>query len=483
MDHFQQAGDPGWTAPPESGVDDPFQLHSARRASQKRENVEIGEGTDTVSTARVYTLEDMLAELVLITDGSQVAPLERPRAVLKLPDFKNATAASKHFVEGDGGKMKAIPAVKAWLEDPTRLEAEALTFRAGGSRIVPAPETGKRALNLWVPPIRRKAPEDWHERAAPFLDHVEWLWGEHAGDFLDWLAHIEQFPGVLPHFGWVHISREHGKGRNWISSVLARVWAGYVAASLDLVSILEGGFNGRISQKILAIVDEINEGGSTSYRHAQRLRAIVTEEYRDINPKYGHQRQEYNSCRWLMFSNHTGAIPLGEDDRRFWIVSHEGAPKDVAYYAHLYSQLRDPLFVASVVHFLRHRDVSEFKPGARPPMTDAKAALIAMGQSDDDMTLRDISEKWPVDLITGYELTNLLEGRPALPATRHAMDKANFRKINEKVRVPGQGSQTVYAIRNYPFWSTASHLLRAQQIDQYGEQAKRKTIGREDVTL
>lgn len=482
-DRFDQPGDPGWTEMPGGSADAaPIDFSAARREAQRRENIEIGEGSDTVPTARIYTLDDMLAELVLITDGSQIAPLNRPRAVLKLADFKNATAGSKHYFEVEG-KMKSVPAVKAWLEHPARLEAEALTFRAGGTRMTRAPETGKAALNLWVAPARRKPPKDWQDRAQPFVDHIQWLWGEHTDDFLDWLAHIEQQPGTLPHFGWVHISREHGKGRNWISSVLARVWAGYVAASLDLVSILEGGFNGRMSQKLLAIVDEINEGGNTSYRHAQRLRAIVTEEYRDINPKYGHQRQEYNSCRWLMFSNHTGAIPLGEDDRRFWIVSHEGEPKDIAYYAHLYGQLRDPYFIASVAEMLRRRDVSAFKPGARPPMTDAKAALISMSQTEDDNTLQDVASGWPVDLITGLELTNLLEGRLALAATRFAIDRAGLRKIDKKVKVPGQGTQTVFSIRNHGVWKDADHQKRAAHVDMYSEEDKRQAIGRDMIRL
>lgn len=476
-----EAGDPGWTEHPDY-PETQAEVHEFRRAAQRRENVEIGEGTDTVSTARIYTLDDMLTDLVLITDGSQIAPLSRPRAVLKLADFKNATAASKHWIEVDG-KKKAVPAVKAWLEDPARLEAEALTFRAGGARIVPAPETGKRALNLWVAPERIRPPENWAKLAEPFLEHIRWLWGDDADAFLDWLAHIEQQPGVLPHFGWVHVSREHGKGRNWISSVLARVWSGYVAASLDLVTILEGGFNGRMSQKTLAIVDEINEGGSTSYRHSQRLRAIVTEEYRDINPKYGHQRQEYNSCRWLMFSNHTGAIPLGEDDRRFWVVSHEGQPRDGDYYALLYGQLREPRFIASVAEFFRQRDIAHFKPGQRPPMTDAKSALIAFGQSEDEGTLKDIVAHWPVDLITAYELTNLLEVGPTARATRHAMDRVGIRRLDEKVKVPFQGTQRTYCLRNYPHWSAASHAKRAEQIDAYSEAQKRKSIGREDIEV
>lgn len=423
-----------------------------RRQSQRAANVEIGEGTDIVPTARLCTLAEMLEQFVFIKDGSQVAPLDRPQAVLALSDFKNTMAASKHWVER-GGQQKAIPAAIAWLEDPQRMEAEALTFRAGAERMTIAPNSGKRALNLWVPVSRPEPPSDWLNRARPFVEHVHWLWGDDASVFLDWLANIEQQPGVLPHYGWVHISREHGKGRNWISSVLTRLWPGYVAASLDLVSILDGGFNGRMSRKLLAIVDEINEGGNTSYRHAQTLRQLVTAEHREINPKYGRQHVEYNACRWLMFSNHTGAIPLGEDDRRFWIVSHQGEPHPSAYYTDIYQQLGDPGFVVSVAEFLRRRDVSSFKPGERPPMNTAKAELVAFSLTEDDLTLREIVAHWPVDLITNSELTNLLEeGGPSRPAARHAMDRAGLQRLARRVRLDAQGSQRAYVIRNLPRW-------------------------------
>ncbi len=465
---------------PETGELCSASAASARRGEQRKVNVDIGEGSDTIPTARVCSLDQMLDDCVFIRDGSQVAQLDRPQAALALADFKNAMAGSKHAVDGDGGKVKMIPTVKAWLEHRDRKEAETLTFRAGAPAMTSEPETGRQALNLWKAINRPASPSDWQDRARPFLDHINWLWGEDAGAFLNWLAHIEQRPGELPHYGWVHISREHGKGRNWISSVLVRLWRGHTAASLDLLAILDGGFNGRMSRKLLAIVDEINEGGNSSYRHAQTLRQIVTAEHREINPKYGRQRVEWNSCRWLMFSNHTGAIPLGEDDRRFWIVSHAGEPKKSNYYTALYQALADPLFIASVAEFLRQRELSGFKPGARPPMNAAKADLVAFGQTEDEVTLAEIVKRWPVDIITAYELNGLLEdGGPSRPAVRHAMDRAGIRKIDHRVRVDGQGSQRCHAVRNFAKWRAAEYDELKAEISRVKDlDSKRTAIGR-----
>lgn len=434
-----------------------------RREAQRAENKAIGAGQNAVPLARIYTVDEMLAQFVFIKDGSQVAPLDRPHAVLALSDFRNALAGSKHWIESDG-RQKALSAVKVWLEHPERKEAETLTFQAGGNQITYCPMTGKQALNIWAPIKRARPPADWKKRAQIFQRHIAWLWGEDANPFLDWLAHIEQNPSVLPHYGWVHISREHGKGRNWISAVLARLWPGHVAASLDLVSILDGGFNGSLSRKLLAIVDEINEGGSASYRHAQTLRQIVTAERREINPKYGRKLHEYNSCRWLMFSNHTGALPLTEEDRRFWIVSHQGEPKAPDYYSELYGQLNDPLFIASLAEFLRSRDIAHFKPGQRPPMNQAKAELVAFSQSEEDTTLQEIAARWPVDIITTKEIAFLLGVEGKLSASiRHAIDRAGLRRRQNKVKVRGE-TQVAYVIRNWARWMDADHAKVVKEI-------------------
>lgn len=464
---------------PETGEVSLGQRDEGRRENQRRENQEIGEGTNVVPTAKILTLDDMVDDYVFILQGSQVAPLSCPQSVLALQDFKNAMAGSKHWVRPEDSKPKALPVVSCWLEHQDRKEADTITFRAGGDLIIAAPNSNRPALNMWSPFKRPAAPADWESLAEPFVEHVRWLWGQDADKFLDWLAHIEQFPGVLPHYGWVHISRQHGKGRNWISSVLARVWRGYVAASLDLVAMLEGKFNGRLSRKILAIVDEINEGGNASYRHAQTLRQLVTAEHREINPKYGKQHVEYNSCRWLLFSNHAGAIPLTEDDRRFWVVSHDGDAKPPAYYSKLYGALADPAFIASVTEFLRRRNIDGFMPGERPPMNEAKAALVAVGQNEDHLTLKEVSDKWPVDLITNYEIAGLLEGGGSVTASvRLTLSDLDFRRIEQKVKVWGQGPQRVYAIRNHAYWTAATHEARKTEIDRIAEGDKREAIGR-----
>ena len=215
-----------------------------------------------------------------------------------------------------------------------------------------------------------------------FLNHVRWLFGADAERFLDWLAHIEQHPGDLPHTSWLHVSLTQGKGRNWLANVLCRVWQGHVANNFNLTRMLKTGFDGRLSKKLLVIVDEIHEGGSKPMRDSsETLKSIITAEQRELNPKYGFPVVEWNVARWLMFSNHVSAIPLDNQDRRFEVVKHEGAGIPNGCIEQLWAAVKDPGFIVSVAQHLLTRDIRQFNLGDHAVLTEAKREMVAASRS------------------------------------------------------------------------------------------------------
>lgn len=429
------------------------------------ENLGAREGkTDSENEAQIVellTLDQMRERFVFIKDGSQVADLQRPHLIMSLSDFRNATAASITRVpKNSEGDFKTLPCCEAWLRDKLRRECDAVTYRAGHGEFTYDP-LGRRAFNAWRPFKRTEPPTDWQSIAGPFLDHVGWLFGEEANPFLDWLAHIEQAPGVLPHFGWLHIAKAHGMGRNWLSSVLERIWPGRVATAFDLSGTLNTSYNGRLAGRNLAIVDEIDEGNSgKAYQHAQKLKQLVTETTRHINPKYGRQYEEFNSCRWLVFSNSKAALPLEDKDRRFWVVSTADGPKDEGYYRTLYALLDDELFITSVAHMLGQRNISDFNPGQRPPLSEAKLELLQRTRSETENVLLLIVDRWPVDLITKGDLLTVLDGDcPSGAALRHAFDRAGIVKVKDLMKTNGFGTRvktSVFALRNHDDWKSAA---------------------------
>ena len=334
-------------------------------------------------------LSEMRDKLVFIGDGSRVAQRDRPHIALPLPEFKLLTRASQTRV----GK-KLVPTVDLWVEDPQRISTHTITYRPGHPEFTTDPE-GAPALNLWAD--RQRAPAV--ASVAPFLDHIRYLVGDVAEceRFLDWLAHIEQHPGVLPHTHYLMVAQQTGIGRNWLASLLARVWAGATRLGFDLVGAMQSGFNGALSRRLLVIVDELKtaDTGYGAVNHGQQLKAMLTTEHRGINPKFGRQHTEFNCARWLMLSQHYDALPLERNDRRVIVISNPSERKPADYFRRLYQLLDEPAFTGAVGHWLGQRDISGFNPSEPAPLTVAKGKAI-------DACIGDV-ERALIDLRTGTD--------------------------------------------------------------------------------
>jgi hypothetical protein len=435
-----------------------------RRCVQRAQDRRIGEGEiEQLPTAPTPSLDEMLTRYASVAVGSMVIDVERPQLALSWPEFRSHMAAATMLAEraGKNGSTRTIKVHTAdiWRGHANRKTVETTTFHAGAPVLTTSP-SGRQAVNLWRPPTIVQPPDDWEERIAPFEQHLKWLWGQAVEPFKDWTAHTMQRPGELPSYGWLHIAPTQGMGRNLIAGVLARVFAGYTALGVDLGALLTSQFNGVLSGKLLAVVDEVAEGnGAQVYKTAQALKRLVTEEVRHINPKYGQQREEYNACRWLILSNSEMALPLEDNDRRFWVVRSDDQPKDTEYYSMLYRLREDPAFIASIAHALHSRDISAFKPGALPPMTEAKARLLDRTRSDAETVMREITESHPSDIISSVKLRDFMEDGqlPAPAAMRHMLDRVGWVKVG-KTRLGGTlGQQAkLYAIRNGDEWRSAS---------------------------
>jgi len=449
-----------------------FVDEATRRREQIAEAMSIGEGSDEIRLAGTITLDEMLPRFVFIQDGQQVVDLERPQHVALLQDWKSTLKASMTTLEVKGQynmdgtpKTKTYETAALWEMSPSRQIARAVTFLAGGKRTVLDPN-GRESINTWKAPERSTAPGD----PSIFLEHVGYLFGDEAGRFLDWLAHIEQQPGELPQFGWLHISDKQGTGRNWIASVIARLWTGYAAVNFNLAGMFKTGFNDRLSRKLIAVVDEIDQGASTSkHDDAQKLKSLVNEGQRTINPKFGRIREEFNACRWLVFSNHRSALALHDDDRRFNVSRFDGAPRDADYYKRLYAAMRDPAFIAGVAHMLKTRDLTDFNPGAHAVMNAAKQAVIAANRSETDETLIDLVNYWPADVIQSSTLGELITGQPGgriTPAHRHALERRGIQPRKLPVKFGGVACR-VSILRNADKWEAADPYLIAAELGRW----------------
>lgn len=449
-----------------------------RRREQQEENRRLQETDTGAMIPSDLSVDAMIERCVWVADGRHVAYVTEDRSLfLKFDDFRALTVSSKTEIEVQQREKlvsKWYPNANLWQSDIRRVDAMTATFHPG-SPIITANPNGLRAVNTWRPIKRWPATVD----ITPFLEQVEYLFPDptERNAFLDWLAHIEQKPGELPHYGWLHIAENTGTGRNWMASVLSRVFRGYVAPNVDLPALLDSPYNGELGGRVLAIVDEVQEGASEgNYRHAERLKSMVNAEMRTVNNKYGMKYVEFNTLRWLVFSNHKNALPLNDEDRRFRVVMHKAPPRSPEMYERLYALLQDVEFINSVGVYLRERDISRFKPGERPPLNADKLAAIAASKPMSTQAAEEIVACWPADVITYKHAIELLTGDPEkkdFPAgMRRAMEEAGAVTWGQgdvkRIKMNG-APHRVWVLRNRDKWM-------AESTD-----AVRKEVGRANV--
>lgn len=440
-----------------------------RRKQQQAENARLQEESDAGEMVPPdMTVNQMLESLIYITDGSQVAYLGPRRTLfLSVKDLAGLTLSATTLPTEDA--KRPVPNARLWQKDARRESVMTRTFAPGQAIICKSPE-GMRAVNTWQP-IKRWAPRS---DITLFLDHLAYLFPElkEREAFLDWLAHLEQKPGELPQYGWLHIAKHTGCGRNWLASVLARLWCGYVAPNVDLTKLLDSSFNGTLAGKLLAMVDEIQEGGNdNSYRYANQLKSIVNAEQRHINPKFKSQHVEFNACRWLVFSNHANALPIDTHDRRWRVVILNAPPRDVAVYAELYAALKDPEFINAVGVYLAERDIADFNPGERPPNSLAKQAVVKAAKSLMQQRADEIMASWPCELITNEDVALIFtedQERRLAPGMRRAMEDAGAESLDDPKRViRGETPKRLWLLRRPDYWRRQSASQQFQ--DEYAK--------------
>lgn len=427
---------------------------------------------DPLPFPEVMTLTAMLQRLVFIQEGSRVALRGSPQTVLPFEDFKRASRASMARLGN-----RNVACADLWLEHEERFTVHTLTFRAGASEFTTDPN-GVSALNIWSPRQRDSFldPASLLSVVTPFIEHARYLVPVEAEceRFLNWLAHLEQRPGELPHTHYLMVTPQTGIGRNWMASCLARVWPGETLLGFDLAGTLKSGFNGLLSARTLVVVDELQAAANGfGAPEAQTLKAMLTAEVRMLNPKFGRHRVEHNAARFLMFSQHHDALPLEQYDRRVIVIENPTERRSQDYYRGLYALLDDSEFIKAVAQYLGERDISGFNPSEPAALNEAKARAIQASTSDLDRSLVALREGTSVELMRAQDIAEFLRDQgipiPGGRAMGKAYKAAGFVPCK---RMPCifKKQVRVVALRNPARWVNApAEELAAELRDQVGE--------------
>jgi hypothetical protein len=133
-----------------------------------------------------------------------------------------------------------------------------------------------------------------------------------------WLAHQVQFPGVK--LLWVPLIQSiQGIGKSYIAellnSVLGSSNVGVVAPS-QVVS----DFNGWATGVCVNVLEELKISGHNRHEVANALKPLITDRFIQVVDKHVKAHKTINTTNYICFTNHRDAVPLEDEDRRWWVI-------------------------------------------------------------------------------------------------------------------------------------------------------------------
>lgn len=322
------------------------------------------------------------ARYVYVVDGKRVANMhQRPLGGLWRYDLEEWSM--KHYGRVTiSGHDRSVSIKTAFIESPETTKAETFAYVPGGDGL--ATQNQQTVVNTYIEPQHLET----DERPAVFLDHMDYLLGDNAELFLDWLAWKIQNPDKRSYAVVMIADDIYGTGRSWIRAMLTLVLEGKVnTASLGQLvgkgTSAEACYNDWAGECQFLVIEEAKDNLELSdfYKGYETFKQRV--DTRPVpfrcNPKYGKTRTEIMYFNCLIFTNHSDAMIIPEGDRRLCVLENPSEIKDLDYYERLNASL-DSDEPARVFWHLKHRDVSKFEH-VYPLMTPAKAKMIEQSRS------------------------------------------------------------------------------------------------------
>jgi putative DNA primase/helicase len=190
---------------------------------------------------------------------------------------------------------------------------------------------------------------------------------------LRWMAYPLQNPGAKMSSAII-MHGPQGTGKSTVWQCLAKIYGDY--ATVLNQRGLEDRFNSDwVDSKLFILAEEVVTRAEM-WHIKNELKELISGEWIRVNPKNVAAYRQRNQVNGVFLSNENQPLPLDNDDRRHCVIYTPPAVSE-GYYDEVHLEIERG-GVAALYHYLMTLDLGDFHPKKRPPMTEAKAALIAL---------------------------------------------------------------------------------------------------------
>ncbi len=208
---------------------------------------------------------------------------------------------------------------------------------------------------------------------------------------LDYLAYTVQFPKEKITWG-VLIQGVDGSGKSWLAGMMAAVLGGLNVRVVDATALKEQ-FTKWMQGYRMVFFSEIRLRGESRFEILDKLKRPVSDPSVDVRMMQRDSFEVPNFTNYVMFTNFPDALPINNNDRRYFILKTSFQTKEdidtfeaqhPTYFADLFNILS---FDAPALRWwLMEREISiDFPAKGKAPSTDAKAEMREDAEGSDDM--------------------------------------------------------------------------------------------------
>lgn len=190
---------------------------------------------------------------------------------------------------------------------------------------------------------------------------------------LKWMAYPLQHPGAKMASAII-MHGPQGTGKSTVWQVLAKIYGDY--ATVLNQRGLEDRFNSDwVDSKLFILAEEVVTRAEM-WHIKNELKELISGEWIRVNPKNVAAYRQRNQVNGVFLSNENQPLPLENDDRRHCVIYTPPALSEEEYDA-VFLEIEQG-GTEAFYHYLLELDLADFHPKKRPPMTEAKQALIAL---------------------------------------------------------------------------------------------------------
>lgn len=357
-------------------------------------------------------------------------------------------------------------------------------FDREAARWVLDDDTQQWRLNTWEPsplvPMTGATDED----VAPWLAHLDDVLKVPAGvereHLLDWLAFTVAMPGTKVNH-MLLLGGGQGAGKDTLLEPVVRAVGRSNALVVGGAEALAGFDSEKLGHSCLMVLQELSTGDLAEARRAYNTLKTYIAAPPDtlmINVKGVKQYEVPNLVSVAAVTNDRRALQIEQDDRRAFMVWCEGradrfdADQLAAYFDGLWGWY-DTGGAEAVVGWLLQRDLSAFKPRARPPGTAWRGQAQEDSLTDVAQVVRDLitEGEGPAadEVVRAVDLLPLVRVRmigakhpPTERGIGYALTELGYpsKRVNESratAREAGRDTRrkaTYYLLRNEAYWTT-----------------------------